>query len=126
MPGLILRIDGEYCYKAGMCEDTGVQPNATVEEGQQACDRLFGSDWRADPNKGWVEDVGRGLATDDVEPWRKVAMAMCKLKLFHCDATYCKRLCKSHFSFKADRPPTAKKVAKSIRNNIVLRKQRKA
>jgi len=83
--------DGQYCYAAGHCNNTGVTENTTVQEAEQMCNQVYGNDvW-----SGIGYEMLQGQRRSQMGRKNRWAQIACAEGKWHCDVIYCREtVCK--------------------------------
>jgi len=117
--GLVERVDGKYCYKAGLCDHGHDARYFSKEDGAKYCNERFGTEWHHSSMANLNDNVIEGLKSESAEPWIAAAQIMCKVGIVHCDMVYCQDLvCKSEYKFDPSMPeiPGANSLIDSLKS----------
>jgi len=87
--GMVRKMDAQFCFAAGHCNNTKVTVNTTMAEMEQMCDQIYGHDvWTKVGFTIMFKAMGHMSDPGRRNPWSQMA---CAMGAFHCDVIYCKQ-----------------------------------
>mmetsp|Transcript_19201 Transcript_19201/g.60411 ORF Transcript_19201/g.60411 Transcript_19201/m.60411 type:complete len:240 (+) Transcript_19201:71-790(+) len=84
----VRKMDAQFCFAAGHCNNTAVTVNSTLEEMEAMCDQVYGHDtWSKVGFTIMFKAMTKTSSPGRFNPWSQMA---CAMGAWHCDIIYCR------------------------------------
>mmetsp|Transcript_86151 Transcript_86151/g.252082 ORF Transcript_86151/g.252082 Transcript_86151/m.252082 type:complete len:238 (-) Transcript_86151:73-786(-) len=84
----VRKMDAQFCFSAGHCNNTAVTVNTTLEEMEGMCDQIYGHDvWTKVGFTIMFTAMTKTTAPGRFNPWSQMA---CAMGAWNCDIIYCR------------------------------------
>uniref|UniRef100_A0A7S1RU05 Uncharacterized protein n=1 Tax=Alexandrium catenella TaxID=2925 RepID=A0A7S1RU05_ALECA len=86
--GAVKKMDAQFCFAAGHCNNTAVTVNTTIEEMESMCDQIYGHEtWTKIGFTVMFTAMTKQGKPGRFNPWSQMA---CAMGAWNCDIIYCR------------------------------------